>query len=106
MGRMAAASGSPISSIRAASVFSSFAEGSSGPWARKPFNEAVGSLPRRVLRVLILSWEYPPIVGGGLARHVRKLSEQLVRRGVEVHVLTRGGGHLPAEDDRHGVIVH
>ena len=41
-------------------------------------------------RVLILSWEYPPIVEGGLARHVRKLSEQLVRDGVEVHVLTRG----------------
>ena len=37
-------------------------------------------------RVLILSWEYPPIVEGGLARHVRKLSEQLVRDGVEVHV--------------------
>ena len=43
-------------------------------------------------RVLILSWEYPPLVEGGLARHVRKLSEQLVRRDVEVHVLTRGDG--------------
>ena len=30
-------------------------------------------------RVLILSWEYPPIVEGGLARHVRKLAEELVR---------------------------
>ena len=50
------------------------------------------------LRVLILSWEYPPIVEGGLARHVRKLSEQLVRDGVEVHVLTRGDRfRLPGE---------
>jgi glycogen synthase len=57
-------------------------------------------------RVLVLSWEYPPIVEGGLARHVRKLSEQLVQDGVEVHVLTRGGGHLDAVEDRHGVIVH
>ncbi len=57
-------------------------------------------------RVLILSWEYPPVLEGGLARHVRKLSEQLVRIGVEVHVLTRGGGRLPAEEERHGVIVH
>jgi glycogen(starch) synthase len=57
-------------------------------------------------RVLIVSWEYPPIVEGGLARHVRKLSEQLVRDGEEVHVLTRGGGHLAADEDRHGVIVH
>ncbi len=58
------------------------------------------------MRVLILSWEYPPIVEGGLARHVRKLSEQLVAQGIDVHVLTRGGGRLGAEEDRHGVIVH
>ena len=29
-------------------------------------------------RVLILSWEYPPLIEGGLARHVRKLSESRV----------------------------
>ena len=46
------------------------------------------------MRILTLSWEYPPIVEGGLARHVRKLSEQLVRDGHEVHVVTRGGGRL------------
>jgi glycogen synthase len=58
------------------------------------------------VRVLIVSWEYPPIVEGGLARHVRKLSEQLVRDGHDVHVLTRGGGRLASEEDRHGVTVH
>jgi glycogen(starch) synthase len=58
------------------------------------------------MRVLLLSWEYPPVIEGGLGRHVRKLSEHLVRDGVEVHVLTRGGGHLPVEEERHGVIVH
>jgi glycogen synthase len=64
-------------------------------------------VPRAVKpRVLVLSWEYPPIVEGGLARHVRKLSEQLVRRDVEVHVLTRGGRHATAQEDRHGVTVH
>ncbi len=57
-------------------------------------------------RVLILSWEYPPIVEGGLARHVRKLSEELVRQGVEVHVLTRGAREHPAEEERGGVMVH
>jgi glycogen(starch) synthase len=41
-------------------------------------------------RVLILSWEYPPVIEGGLARHVRKLAEALVRQGVCVDVLTRG----------------
>jgi glycogen(starch) synthase len=60
------------------------------------------------LRVLLLSWEYPPIVEGGLARHVRKLAEQLVRDGVEVHVLTRGaeGGEDVAVAEQHGVTVH
>ena len=58
------------------------------------------------MRVLLISWEYPPVIEGGLARHVRKLSEALVAEGVEMHVLTRGGGHLPPREERHGVIVH
>ena len=57
-------------------------------------------------RVLILSWEYPPLIEGGLARHVRKLSEALVELGIEVHVLTRGGADSPAEEDARGVLVH
>jgi glycogen(starch) synthase len=44
-------------------------------------------------RVLILSWEYPPVIEGGLARHVRKLAEALSRQGVAVDVLTRGVEH-------------
>ncbi len=58
------------------------------------------------MRVLLISWEYPPVIEGGLARHVRKLSEHLVREGVEVHVLTRGGGHRERDEERHGVAVH
>ncbi len=58
------------------------------------------------MRVLILSWEYPPLIEGGLARHVRKLSENLVRQDVEVHVLTRGGEESPAEEEVEGVLVH
>lgn len=57
-------------------------------------------------RILILSWEYPPLIEGGLARHVRKLSEQLVQRDVEVHVLTRGDGVSPVEQEMVGVHVH
>jgi glycogen synthase len=58
------------------------------------------------MRVLLISWEYPPVIEGGLGRHVRKLSEHLTRQRVQVHVLTRGGGHLPVEEERHGVYVH
>jgi glycogen synthase len=46
-------------------------------------------------RVLILSWEYPPVIEGGLARHVRKLAEALARQGMSVDVLTRGVGDSP-----------
>jgi glycogen(starch) synthase len=59
-----------------------------------------------VSRILLLSWEYPPIVEGGLARHVRKLSEALVALGTDVHVLTRGDETLPAEEVMNGVTVH
>src|SRR4051794_17093522 len=58
------------------------------------------------MRVLILSWEYPPLIEGGLARHVRKLSENLVSQGIEVHVLTRGLEESPAEAEQRGVVVH
>jgi hypothetical protein len=27
------------------------------------------------MRVRLISWEYPPVIEGGLGRHVRKLSE-------------------------------
>jgi glycogen(starch) synthase len=59
-----------------------------------------------LIRVLILSWEYPPLIEGGLARHVRKLSEALVDRGTEVHVLTRGGEESPDDELVNGVFVH
>jgi glycogen(starch) synthase len=57
-------------------------------------------------RVLILSWEYPPVIEGGLARHVRKLAEALVRQGVSVDVLTRGVGEPDELDEPRGVRVH
>jgi glycogen synthase len=49
-------------------------------------------------RALLLSWEYPPVIEGGLARHVRKLAEALVRQGVAVDVLARGTGDAPELD--------
>lgn len=40
------------------------------------------------LRVLMLAWEYPPRVIGGLARAVRDLSVQLAASGLEIHAIT------------------
>ena len=58
------------------------------------------------MRALLLSWEYPPLVEGGLARHVRKLAVALGAAGVEVHVLARGLEESPAEEELEGVLVH
>src|SRR3954471_19527341 len=58
------------------------------------------------MRALILSWEYPPLIEGGLARHVRKLAENLAAQDVEVHVLTRGLEEPPAEEEVDAAIIH
>jgi glycogen synthase len=58
------------------------------------------------VRVLILSWEYPPLIEGGLARHVRKLAENLAAQGVDVHVLARGREESPPEEEVDGVAIH
>lgn len=58
------------------------------------------------MRVLMLSWEYPPVIEGGLARHVRKLAEALALLGVEVHVLTRGADGLERREVAAGVHIH
>ena len=41
------------------------------------------------MRVLLVSWEYPPVVVGGLGRHVHALARELGAAGHEVVVLTR-----------------
>jgi glycogen(starch) synthase len=41
------------------------------------------------MRVLMLSWEYPPVVVGGLGRHVHALATHLSALGHEVVVLCR-----------------
>ena len=46
------------------------------------------------LRILMISWEYPPNVVGGLGKHVTDLIPALSSQGVEVHLVTpelRGG---------------
>lgn len=40
------------------------------------------------MRVLMLSWECPPHITGGLGKHVAELTPALTRRGVEVHLVT------------------
>ena len=57
------------------------------------------------MRVLILSWEYPPRIVGGLGKHVHRLSLALAEAGHTVHVVTRDHPDAPAEEDVDGVHV-
>ncbi|HET9876601.1 MAG TPA: glycosyltransferase family 4 protein [Mycobacterium sp.] len=41
------------------------------------------------MKILMVSWEYPPVVVGGLGRHVHHLSTALAAAGHDVVVLTR-----------------
>ncbi|MCL6515562.1 1,4-alpha-glucan branching protein domain-containing protein [Alicyclobacillus sp.] len=56
--------------------------------------------------VLMLAWEYPPLVVGGLARHVAHLAEALVETGWRVHVVVRGEGDGQTHERVRGVSVH
>jgi glycogen(starch) synthase len=56
------------------------------------------------VRVLVVSWEYPPVVVGGLGRHVHALARELAAAGHDVVVLTRqpagsDAGTHPTQDE-------
>ncbi|WP_088102467.1 1,4-alpha-glucan branching protein domain-containing protein [Halalkalibacter urbisdiaboli] len=56
--------------------------------------------------ILMLSWEYPPMVVGGLSRHVFDLSRTMVSKGDEVHVITSFVDGYPEYEVNQGVHVH
>jgi glycosyltransferase involved in cell wall biosynthesis len=64
------------------------------------------SEPKR-LTILLLTWEFPPHIIGGLARHTEGLSLQLQKLGVDVHVITTKPNHMvSAYEEIDGVKVH
>ncbi|MEM4289147.1 MAG: glycosyltransferase family 4 protein [Nitrososphaerota archaeon] len=58
------------------------------------------------LCVVMLSWEFPPRIIGGLAAHVHDLSIELSRKDVEVHVLTLDFPGAPAMEVVNGVHIY
>ena len=58
------------------------------------------------IKVLMLSWEFPPLTVGGLSRHVYDLSRFLTRQGVEVHVVTQEASGRSNYEIQDGVHVH
>lgn len=57
------------------------------------------------MRVLHVSWEYPPLVYGGLGRHVHALAEAQAARGDSVTVLTQAFAGEPDDTHVNGVRV-
>ena len=57
------------------------------------------------MRILHLSWEYPPEVYGGLGRHVRALAEEQAALGHDVAVLTQWVKGAAREESVGGVRV-
>ncbi len=58
------------------------------------------------MRILMLTWEYPPRVVGGIARVVYDLSRTLLKDGHDVTVITYKEGDAPYFEDDKGVKVY
>lgn len=58
-----------------------------------------------MLKILCMSYEYPPIGGGG-ANVARPLVKSLTSQGHEIEVVTSGMGDLPAQQKIDGINVH
>jgi glycosyltransferase involved in cell wall biosynthesis len=58
------------------------------------------------MKILVLTWEFPPRIVGGIARHVAELYPELVKLGHEVHLITVEFGSAPLYEVVEGVQVH
>ena len=59
------------------------------------------------MKILMLTWEYPPRIVGGIARVVHDLSKRLIKDGHEVTVVTyRDGNQVPEYENDKGVNVY
>ena len=58
------------------------------------------------MKILMLSWEYPPRIIGGIARVVHDLSKRLTKDGHDVTVVTYRDGNVPYYEDDKGVNVY
>jgi glycosyltransferase involved in cell wall biosynthesis len=58
------------------------------------------------MKILVLTWEFPPRIVGGIARHVGELYPALAERGHAIHLLTVQFANLPAQERVEGIDVH
>ncbi len=58
------------------------------------------------MKILMLTWEYPPRIVGGIARVVNDLSKRLIKDGHDVTVVTYRDGDTPYFENDKGVKVY
>ncbi len=58
------------------------------------------------MKILVLSWEFPPRLVGGIARHVSELYPELVKLGHEIHLITPSCDNAPMYEVIEGMYVH
>ena len=58
------------------------------------------------MKILMLSWEYPPRIVGGISMVVHDLSKRLIKDGHEVTVITYKDGDAPYYENDKGVEVY
>jgi glycogen synthase len=56
--------------------------------------------------ILMLSWEYPPHIIGGLARHVHALTTELAKRNQLIHVLTSRPSESHEYENQGSIHIH
>ena len=58
------------------------------------------------MKILVLAWEFPPRIVGGIARHVAELYPEVAILGHEVHLITIEFGSAAAYEVVEGVHIH
>jgi glycosyltransferase involved in cell wall biosynthesis len=58
------------------------------------------------MKILVLAWEFPPRIVGGIARHVSELYPEIIKLGHEIHLLTVEFGQAPCYETVDGIKIH
>jgi glycosyltransferase involved in cell wall biosynthesis len=58
------------------------------------------------MKILVLAWEFPPRIVGGISRHVAELYPEFIKLGHDVHLITVEFGQAPHYEHVEGLHVH
>lgn len=58
------------------------------------------------MKILVLSWEFPPRIIGGIARHVAGLYPEIAHLGYDIHLITLEFGNTPKYEIVEGIKIY